>query len=223
MSYSGCGLLIAAELLQNDKNWRPDDKQKFIDWLKNVYQPSTGKLYYRDNNTGDWSRYASLIASSILKDTADINATVKIIKENLLNHIASDGHLIEEVKRERKGLWYTYFSLAPKTTSIWAIYNITGENLFEQNRDEISLKKSLDYLFYYTNYPKEWKWFNNIEVADATTYPGFWPVNLFDAMQYIYSDSNYNNYILPLRPIILNKHHFAWTFPSLMPVKINYN
>ena len=221
LSYAGAGLMIAAELLKNDPFWAENDLNQFKNWTINVYQKATHFLRERPNNIADWARFANLLSANFLDDQKELSFTIALIKNDLFEKIAADGHLIEEVKREEKGLWYTYFSLAPLTASMWCIYNATGENLFTVSKAGKSVRKAIDYLFYYNQHPTEWPWFYNPDVDTLNLAAGAWPSNLLEAMKDIYKTHQFDSYLLMYRPIVYRKNHFAWTFPTLMPVHLN--
>jgi len=223
MSYSGTTLMMAAELLKTNKKWKSKDQEQFIWWTKNVFRDAANSIRFRNNNSGDWSRFASLLADVYLNDKADFEKNVALIKKDLFDKIATDGHMVEEVKRQVKGIWYTYFSLAPLTASSWVIYNQTGENLFTAEKDGASFKKALDYLLYYNQHPTEWSFFKNPDTGSTYTETGFWPANLLEAMNGIYHSSDFDTFVGPHRPIMYPKHDYAWTFPTLMPLSLtNY-
>lgn len=222
MSYSGTTLMIAAKLMQDSKQFNTKEQAMFATWTKDVFREATNSIRYRNNNSGDWSRLSSLLADDYLNDSADFNANVKLIKKDLFEKIASDGHMVEEVKREKNGIWYTYFSLAPLTASCWVIYNQTGEDLFTAQKDSASIKKALDYLLYYNQHPQEWKYFKDPATGHTYTEVGFWPANLLEAMYGIYGEKTFDDFVATHRPILYQKHDFAWTFPTLMPLSINH-
>lgn len=224
MSYSGTAMVIAAELMHDYKGWKKDDKQLFSQWIVNVYQKASNEIRNRKNNWADWGRMGSSLSAYYLDDEKEMNENIRLVKSDLFDKIADDGHMPEETRRGSNGIWYTYFSLAPITATAWVIYNTTGENIFALQKDKRSIKTALDYLLYYNQHPKEWKWFEN----PAQGKPGasfqttaFWPANLIDAMTGIYSDNEYIKYVSPYRPLSYTKHHFAWTFPTLMPLSLN--
>ena len=82
-----------------------------------------------------------------------------------------------------------------------------------------SIKEALDYLFYYNQHPAEWKWFENPHQGT----PGEWPGNLFEARGAIYGDEKYSQYANQARPIVYERHHFAWSFPTLMPPRLRWD
>ena len=114
--------------------------------INKKYSEPDGPL--RKNNWADWGRFGSLLAASFLDDPKEVARNVELVKSDLWDKIATDGHMPEEVVREANGIWYTYFSLAPLTASCWLIYNLTGENLFVWEHEGKSIKKALDYLLY---------------------------------------------------------------------------
>lgn len=216
MTYSGSGLLIAAELMQDSGLWGQEEKVDFRKWVKYVYRNASNTIRVHKNNWADWGRFGSLLAASFLDEPEDIAENIRLIKSDLFTKIANDGSMPEETRRGDNGIWYTYFSLTPMTAACWIVYNQTGENLFELTQDNTSIRKALDYLAYYNKHPKEWKWHN----APNTGEKDIWPDNLLEAMAGIYRSDEYREYVLPKRPLIYPKHHFAWVFPTLMPVKL---
>lgn len=221
LSYAGAGLMIAAELLKNDPLWTKNDRDHFKTWTVKVYQKATHFLRERPNNIADWARFAHLLSANFLDDQKELSFTIALIKADLFEKIAADGHLIEEVKRGEKGLWYTYFSLAPLTASMWCIYNATGENLFAAKKDGKSIKQAIDYLYYYNQHPTEWPWFKipDVDIQDMAV--GVWPSNLLEAMKDIYHTAEFDSYLSIYRPMVYKKNHFAWTFPTLMPAHLH--
>ncbi|WP_316828490.1 alginate lyase family protein [Pedobacter miscanthi] len=220
MSYSGTTMMMAAELLKNNKNWKAADREQFTQWTKNVFRHAANSIRYRNNNSGDWSRLASLLADVYLNDQEDFQKNVEMIKNELFKQIAPDGHMVEEVKRQGNGIWYTYFSLAPISASFWVIYNQTGENLYALEKDGASVKKALDYLLYYNQHPAEWTWFKNPVTGNKDTETGFWPANLLEAMNGIYHSKDFEAFVAPHRPIIYPRHDYAWTYPTLFPLSL---
>ena len=168
------------------------------------------------NNWADWGRFGSLLAASLLDDKEEVARNVQLIKSDLFVKIAEDGHMPEEVVRGNNGIWYTYFSLAPMTAACWLVYNLTGENLFVWEHNGASLKKALDYMLYFHQHPSEWKWDTQSNLGTHET----WPDNLLEAMAGIYNDASYLQYVESSRPHIYSLHHFAWSFPTLMPVSL---
>jgi len=220
MTYSATSMLIAADLMMPYKKWKSADKVRFTGWVKNVYRKAADQIRHKKNNWGDWGRFGSILSAYYLNDESAMLENIALIKSDLFEKIAPDGHLTEEVKREGNGIWYSYFSLAPMTAACWVAYNATGENLFLLQKDSCSIKTAISYLLYYNQHPSEWKWFKNPVSGSESSPQGFWPVNLLDAMYGIYPDKTYDYYVRSFRPLLHAKHHFAWTFSTLMPLRI---
>ena len=218
MAYSGTALIMAGELMLNYKAWSSKDKQKYFDWVKNVYLKSCIEIRNRKNNWADWGRLGSVLCAYLLDNEAEMKESVRLIKSDLFHKIESDGHMPEETKREKNGIWYTYFSLAPITASCYIVYNATGENLFELKEGDKSLKNAIDYLLYYCYKPEEWPWYKDPNKGTPTSWPG----NLMEAMSGIYGEQKYVQYIEQSRPLCYSTHHFAWSFPTLMPALLNF-
>lgn len=216
LAYNGTALLIAAELIDGSGIWNIRDRNQFVKWVTSVYQPAVNDIRVRKNNWGDWGRFGSLLCASFLADKKEIRENIRLIKSDLDQKIAPDGRMIEEVKREKNGIWYSYFSLAPISAACWVAYNCTGENLFMSDKEGRLLKNALDYLCYYSKHPDEWKWFNHPRSGDGEP----WPENLLEAMNGIYNERSYAEFVQPQRPVIYPFHAYAWTFPTLMPLRI---
>ncbi|UJR25401.1 hypothetical protein I4U23_006748 [Adineta vaga] len=217
MSYSGPGMIIAGELLYNYNGWNPVDKQKYFQWIRNVYLKASNEIRKRTNNWADWGRLGSILSAYILDDPIEVAENIRLIKSDLFHKIAQDGHMPEETKREANGIWYTYFSLAPITAACWVAYRATNENLFTNfTQGNASLKLAIDYLHFYNMNPNKWPWFPNPNKGSPTSWPG----NLLEAMAPIYNADSYVDYVKAVRPIIYRTHHFAWTFPTLMRVQL---
>lgn len=223
LSYSGGALVMAAELMRKFTGWKNNDQQLFARWVKSVYRKAGNEIRGRANNWGDWGRFASMLSDYYLDDEKDMAENIRLLKSDLFDKIAEDGHMIEEVKREANGIWYTYFSLAPITAASWIAFNASGENIFNYERNNKSIKKALDYLLYFQQHPAEWSWFKDPRTGLKGDKYGCWPANLIEAMSGIYNEPAYDTFLMPLRPLVYPQHDFAWVYPTLMPLSLKYN
>ncbi len=217
MSYAGTAMIMAAQLMSSEKLWNKADRAVFDRWVTDVYRKACNEIRNRKNNWADWGRFGSVLCAGYLGDATEMSENIRLIKSDLFHKIAPDGSMPEETRREKNGIWYTYFSLAPITAACWVVYNDCGENLFSLESNGASLKTALDYLFYYNRHPDEWKWYKDPNTGS----PHLWPGNLLEAMTGIYRDESYDAFVKPDRPLMYPVHHFAWTFPTLMPLSLN--
>lgn len=217
MVYSGTGLLMAGELMQDSPVWREGGKQQFLAWVSDVYRHAAHEIRVHKNNWADWGRFGSLLAASLLDDRDDVEENVRLIKSDLFGKILPDGSMPEETRRGDNGIWYTYFSLAPMTAACWLVHNLTGEDLFHLEQDGTSIRKAIDYMAYHNYHPTEWRWHENVRSGQQE----YWPENLLEAMSGIFGKSEYDSQIRQNRPIIYPIHHFAWVFPTLMPLTLH--
>ena len=218
MTYAGTSMILAGELLSTYIGWNETSKQQYFTWVKSVYLKAATEIRNRENNWADWGRFGSSLTSYLLNDFQEMDMIIGLIKSDLFDKIANDGHMPKETIRGANGIWYTYFSLAPMTAACWVGFQATGENLFTNySRGNASIQHALDYLFYYNIHGKEWPWYPNATVGT----PNGWPGVLFEAMSSIYNDTRYAEYVQSSRPLCYDHHHYAWAFPTLMPVELN--
>ncbi len=218
MAYSGPALMIAAELMQDSDIWKKEDLAKFHAWVANVYRKACNEIRSRKNNWADWGRYGSVLSAAFLQDELEMQENIRLIKSDLFEKIAADGHMPEEVRREERGLWYTYFSLAPITAACWAVLQAEGTDLLHMEEDGHSIKSALDYLLKYVKNPDSWPWHENQRPGA----PESWPGNLMEAMEMVYHEPAYGDYVDGQQPVSYPSHHFAWTFPTLMKPMMKY-
>ncbi|MDR1683159.1 MAG: alginate lyase family protein, partial [Candidatus Symbiothrix sp.] len=57
MTYSGAGLMLAAELMSDAELWQKADRRQFSSWIKKVYQPAANEIRTHKNNWADWGRF----------------------------------------------------------------------------------------------------------------------------------------------------------------------
>ncbi|WP_232835001.1 alginate lyase family protein [Pleomorphovibrio marinus] len=218
MAYSGPGLMIAADLLKFDPLWPDTDREKFKSWVDQVYKKACNEIRERKNNWADWGRFGSVLSAAFLDNKEEMQTNINLVKSDLFEKIAVDGHMPEEVRRQERGLWYTYFSLAPITATCWAILQAEGTDLLHWEEDGRSVKTAIDYLLHYVESPDDWPWHEKQRPGS----PDSWPGNLMEAMEHVYEVEEYGQYAYPARPVSYPTHHFAWTFPTLMKPKMAY-
>jgi hypothetical protein len=215
MADAGAGLVFAAELLSHYDGWNKEEREAFKKWITNVYLISCQKIADRANNWGDWGMLGCIASHYLLDDKKGLDADIENIRKKIDKSIAADGHLPHETKRGKRGIWYTYFSLAPLTAACEVAANARGVDLYHfRGEDGAGIERALDYLLQYCREPERWPHYqqNDLRLANAKGYPG----NLFEAMHGIYGKSEYESWIEDSRPIMVHGHHYAWAVPTLL-------
>ncbi len=217
MADSGIGLVLAAELMTDCKDWSDDKRRSFRSWLESVYLVSCVKIAPKQNNWGDWGIFGCLASHYYLDDVKALKEDVSRIAGRIDEAISSDGSMPHETGRGNNGIWYTYFALAPLTAACQIAYNSTGANLFSyKGRSGAGIEEALDYLLKYCREPRSWPHYSGNDLTLPN--PAKWPGNLFEAMSVIYGRRDYEDWIRNSRPIIYSGHHYAWTVPTLLRV-----
>ena len=215
MADAGAGLVFAAELLAPYDGWNKEDREAFRKWITNVYLISCQRIAGRANNWGDWGILGCIASHYLLDDKKGLDADIENIRKKIDKSIAADGHLPHETKRGKRGIWYTYFSLAPLTAACEVAANAQGVDLYHFRGDDgAGIEQALDYLLQYCREPERWPHYqqNDLRLPNAKGYPG----NLFEAMHGIYGKSEYESWIDDSRPIMVHGHHYAWAVPTLL-------
>lgn len=191
------GLLIAADLLYHHPAWGPADRNRFLNWVREVMVPaSTIKTITYNNNWNTWGVYFSLLCAHLLEDEALFQEGVNLWKKDLTHHIKADGRMPKELARGKGKNWYTYYALAPITTAAVVIQNVSGENLMEPGSDTgVRVKAGLDYFF------------ENLKGHNYRS--------LMEETGDIYRDRDYMDWNLGKRPVVGLDHHTGWVHPTL--------
>jgi hypothetical protein len=124
-----------------------------------------------------------------------------------------------ETRYGSKGIWYTYYALAPLTAACQVALNASEVDLFHYTSPNgRNIRMALDYLFYYSQHPEEWPHYegDQSEIPD----PHSWPGNLFMAMASVYENDDYENWVTSSGPVYdsswWSSVHITWVFPVLM-------
>jgi len=221
-AYGGVGFIYAGLLLKGDEQW---DQSSFRKWVKLTYLPTVKVARDKENNWADWGNLASLAAYSYLDDKNKFNKEVKYTKHLIKTQIGIDGEMVKEINRQKNGMFYTYFALAPLTQSIDIIYNQTGVNMFDtKTKEGEKIKRALDNFYFYTNHPSQWPYYKLKDLSTPYKQSVYnnWSITLYEAMSGIYDDENYRRYVASYRPVIggyltsETPHHVVWNFPTLL-------
>lgn len=224
--YCGIPMVLAAELLSDNPNWKQPDRQAFKTWLKNTLQKSADAIKHKKTNWGCWGLYASLACNHYLDDTAEFTKDIALLHRQITAMIDKNGQLPSECKRTNSGMWYTYFALCPMTCSAAIASNTTGSDDFTSSADSgKSIKSALDAFFVYCKDPDAWPYEKPTGLTGAvynTFYPSAdvvkkpspasWPANLYEAMRGKYAEMDWDLWLSPHRPIHGGR---GWLWPSV--------
>ncbi len=159
ISRNAPGFAFAADLIAPSGVMSPAELETFRTWIRDVILPTASE---RDNNWGDAGTFARIALTSYLGDTAGFDAAVARWRE-MMDFVAADGHIPEEVRRESKGIMYTQEALQYKVGSA-VIAARRGVDLWDhQGALGGTLKGSIDYLVSYLHEPDRWPWDDHAE------------------------------------------------------------
>ena len=213
--YCGVPLVLAAELVSDNPLWAAQDRELFGQWVLNVMLKSADSLKYKNNNHGCWGLYTSLVCNHYLDNKSGFAEGVELLKRQISAMIDDKGELPAENKRTNSGMWYTYFALCPMSCSAYIATNVTGVDYFNYtDADGKGLKPALDTFFRYCKNPGSWPYKKPSGLRGAVynlfypsadevkmPKPDSWPGNLYEAMQGIYNEPQWDKWLEPHRPI----------------------
>ena len=215
MADAGVGLVLAAELMTDYDGWEKGQRAQFTEWLRNVYLKSCERIVGKSNNWGDWGVLGCIASHYFLDDALGLDADIERIRKTINHAIEADGHMPAETRRDKNGIWYTYFAIAPLTAACQIAYNARAVDLFHyKGKEGAGIEQALDYLLQYSREPQKWPHYRGEDLYLPK--PGRWPGNLFEAMSGIYGKLEYEAWVEDARPIMVHGHHYAWAIPTLL-------
>ena len=191
---------FAADLIAPSGVMSPSEVETFRTWLRDVILPTASE---RDNNWGDAGTFARIALTSYLGDSAEFDAAVARWRE-MMDFVAADGHIPEEVRRESKGIMYTQEALQYKVGSA-VIAARSGVDLWDyQGSLGGTLKGSIDYLVSYLHEPDRWPWDEHAEFPT--------PSPMWELVYAHWPDVPYIDLLMEERPFSEDAHSaIRWT------------
>jgi hypothetical protein len=148
------GFVFAADLLDGSGALSEQDTAVFDQWLRDVILPTAS---VRDNNWGDAGTFARLAISSHLDDGNEFDAAVQRWRA-MMDLVAADGHIPEEVRRGEDGITYTQEAIQYKVGSA-VLAARRGVDLWSyQGANGATLKTAVDYLVGFADTGAQWPW-----------------------------------------------------------------
>ncbi len=200
ISRNAPGFAFAADLIAPSTAMSAAQTETFRTWLRDVILPTASE---RDNNWGDAGTFARIALTSYLGDTAGFDAAVARWRE-MMDFVAADGHIPEEVRRGSKGIMYTQEALQYKVGSA-VIAARRGVDLWDyQGSSGGTLKGSIDYLVSYLHEPDRWPWNDHAEFPT--------PSPMWELVYAHWSDVPYVDLLMEDRPFSDDAHSaIRWT------------
>jgi hypothetical protein len=187
MAYVGTAFVTTAEVLSGDPKWSATDRAQFTHWTNTVLR-DVATIEARAHNWGSWGVFAGLAGAHWRGDAQAIARHGTRLRALIDSQIDDSGNLPLELARGSKGLWYTYFSLAPLTHAAYVLRNATGEDLFRwQPPSGGSLEQALDRFYAMARSP------GSMEPPQ----PSNWGGDLLFAMGSFYGESSWTAWANP--------------------------
>lgn len=203
ISRNAPGFVFAADLIAGSGAMTATDESTFRAWLRDVILPTASE---RDNNWGDAGTFARIALTSYLGDTAAFDAAVARWRE-MMDLVAADGHIPEEVRRESKGIMYTQEALQYKVGAA-VVASRRGVDLWEyEGKAGGTLRNSIDYLVSFLREPDRWPW------NDHAEFPTLSP--MWELVYAHWPDARYVDLLMEERPFSEDAHSaIRWTTMS---------
>ena len=200
ISRNAPGFTFAADLIAPSGALSAAQEATFRSWLRDVIVPT---LSERDNNWGDAGTFARIALTSYLGDSAGFDAAVARWRA-MMDFVAADGHIPEEVRRGSKGIMYTQEALQYKVGAA-VIAARRGVDLWDyRGAAGGTLRGSIDYLVSYLHDPDRWPWDDHAEFPT--------PSPMWELVYAHWPDPPYVDLLMTERPFSDDAHSaIRWT------------
>lgn len=210
----------------------PADQARVNKWLIDVVLPRANSVLYKSwqssyvasppaptnslstrNNWTCWGTFTSALIYDVTGAAAGLQH-MRAQAEYLIREIIDPTHfnIGPETHRQDRGLWYTYFALAPLTAAMKVLRDSAlGTDLFEQGG---KVERALDKLFGWYADPASYPYWSTSQNPPLDTGAGKrWPENLIAAARNFYPARGW-----PAQTdAFYVDHHYAWTAPLIVP------
>lgn len=211
-----------------------EDQQKTNQWLTGVLLPRANGILYKSDrwqsswvsevppptNTiaarNNWQCWGTLTCALIYDVTGNTAGLAKMREhaEYLIRETIDPTHfnIGTETYRKDRGLWYSYFTLAPLTAAMKVLRDSAlGADLFAPAG---KVERALDRLFFWCANPAEYPYWGLNDTPPIDYGNGKrWPQNLIAAARIFYPSRNW-----PAQSdAFYVDHHYAWAAPLIVP------
>ena len=188
ISRNAPGFAFAADLIAPSGSMTAADEMTFRTWLRDVILPTASE---RDNNWGDAGTFARIALTAYLGDAEGFDSAVARWRA-MMDLVAADGHIPEEVRRGSSGIMYTQEALQYKVGAA-VIAARRGIDLWDyEGKSGGTLHDSIDYLVSYLHEPDRWPWDDDAEFPT--------PSPMWELVYAHWSDPSYIDLLMADRP-----------------------
>ncbi len=203
----GCGLVMAADLIDGQPDWSPQDKANAARWMRTVGIPVAQNILGPQGKKDNWASWALqmwALCAVYLNDTAVQASLAVMLDAHITASInATTGHLPLEDLRGARAVEYTYFSLLPMTGAAWVLKQGGGPDLLTSRKGLLTL--ALDSLLgrlVPLEAGQDLAWNNAAE--------------LYAAMGTLYANPKYSAYAAKYAPVMrVGQHLTPFTCPTV--------
>ena len=147
MCYNGTALVVAASMLRGTSAWSDADDAAMQLWTERVLL-NAASIQKRKNNWAAWGIFAAIVGHAYRDDAAALDAAARRLRVIIDEQIEPDGAMPHEIGRGKRGIWYTYFAIAPITAAAEALRVAGGEDLYRYEPPSGgTIADALEYLF----------------------------------------------------------------------------
>ena len=147
MCYNGTAFVFTTGLLRQLPVWTDADDRAMRSWVTEVLAPISS-IRNRNNNWAAWGIFTSVACNALLDNEAGLSKDAERLQQIIDEQIEPDGSMPHEIKRGKRGIWYTYFGLAPLTAAIESLRVAGGPDLYHyQPPSKGTIENALDFLF----------------------------------------------------------------------------
>lgn len=189
----------AAEALREYPGWDARDREAFGHWLnERTWHALTRNVTH--NNHVYWIAALAAATGVFTEDRGLFQWAISIYKDAITYGVAPDGHMPEETKRGRLGMFYQSYAIEPLAL-IAEIARRQGNDLWEFKYQGKDLKLAIDYLVRFFDRPEDWPWARSRQDLSFLDLRTNQKAGWFEIAYYRYRDPEIAEYLEKVRPV----------------------